>query len=54
MHSDYTAYRSHLLREAELVRRLEERRQALERIPAPPRRRWALRLFRRAQVIRTS
>ena len=44
MYSDYTAHRDHLLREAALVRRLEERRQALEHTPARPRRGWALRL----------
>ncbi len=54
MNTDYTAYRSHQLREADLVRRLELRRQALERIPAPRRRRMALRFFSRTQAIRTS
>jgi hypothetical protein len=54
MHSDYTAHHIHQVREAELVRRLEERRQALERTPAPSRRGWGLRLFGRAQVIRPS
>ncbi len=54
MHSDYLAHRSHLQREAELVRRLEERRQMLERVPAQPHRGWALRLVARAHVIRTS
>jgi hypothetical protein len=53
MHNDYTAYRSHQLREADLVRQLELRRQALERIPARRRPRLALRLFRRTRVVHT-
>lgn len=53
MHSDYTFHHIQQVRETELVRRLEERRQALDRTPpaSPPR--WAWRLFRRARVIHT-
>ncbi|MDX6233860.1 MAG: hypothetical protein QOH68_2937 [Nocardioidaceae bacterium] len=54
MHSDYTAHHIHQVREAELVRRLEERRQALERTPAASRRRWGLRLLGRAQAVHPS
>jgi hypothetical protein len=54
MNTDYTAYRTHQLRETDLVRRLEQRRlyeAQAAREPSVRRPRVLLRLLRRTRVV---